>query len=467
MLRVLAIADDVVDAHVGGAVGVHDVRIGDLFAGFGSGEGLTDRLPFVAVKEFQQPELVSGGGGTGLEGDMHLGSGLDVAAAVEEPVVTRPGTGDAGALVGHVQRILLVAVGRGQVEGDIGDVAQALDRIDLARGRKGLRRIVDVIGADPPLDRVRDQGFILAPVLEGRDDQVAGRAGQAHRITGQDDLVKIDVREAERCRRIHDFDRGGRDGNLAADQRAADLDELHGLAVVGDDVIGHVRGVGIVDGAARPGAHLVHEEGGSPLEGGPGTVDRDLVAHGDFARTLDVDVGSAVRQDESGRGHGRDGGIHDLGNILVLEGEHLGHGQFGHTHVGVARLPDAQLSLPLDGCAAEDDLTPSGHVDDPADDVVAHADGDLHRSFSGHGAHRDPILVHIGHPGSVRIDVDNLVGGGHRFEIEELLGRQDGLGQLFDRLLLASAEDGRQGQESGQGTSDMMCDSHNLHRFNH
>ena len=208
-----------------------------------------------------------------------------------------------------------------------------------------------------------------------------------------------------------------------------------------DDVVRHVGRFGIIHGAGRKDVYLIYEEGRHTLEGGTGAVDRNTVTHGNLTRTLDIDVGSPVRQDKAGSRYGRDSGADDLGHILVIQGDDLGYGQFGNTHIGIAGLFDRKGPLPLDRGAAEDDLTLSGHVDNTADEIVGHADGNFHRSLAGHRGHRDPFLVYIGHPRAVRIDVDDLLRGGNRLEIQELLGRQDCLGQLLDRLLLASGQD--------------------------
>ena len=206
MLVVAAELDDLPDLGVRRTVGIRRHMVLHLIARFGRDLRRAGHLPFVAVQVFQEPVFHAPGGGAHLEGDLHLGAGQDGAAAVEEPVVVHPRTGDAGVARLDIQFVVAGCVGVLQVIGHILDVTDALDRVD-ARGilREGAAGIVQVL-ADGPPQRVRDQGLVLAFVLDGSGHQIARSPVDAHGVARQHHLVQVHGCETQVIDRVHHHD---------------------------------------------------------------------------------------------------------------------------------------------------------------------------------------------------------------------------------------------------------------------
>ena len=242
--------------------------IDNVLPGLIGRECLTGRTPLVSIQEFQNPEFMAGGRCTGLEGDMHFRTGFDGAIAVEEPVITGPRSGNTGTLVGNVQLVLLVAVGRGQVEGHILDVTQAFDRLYLTGSAPCGGGVIDSIHAHQELERIRDEGFILAAVFHGSHQH-----RRTHSIALEDYLVQVQRFQLQLIQRIQDGNlnilvhadilphQRGRQGNIFR----------YGEIIIGQDG-GDVLRFRIDHFTVRANLELIHDKGRGLVDGSLGTV---------------------------------------------------------------------------------------------------------------------------------------------------------------------------------------------------
>ena len=458
MLVVAAELDDLPDLGVRRTVGIRRHMVLHLIARFGRDLRRAGHLPLVAVQVFQEPVFHAPGGGAHLEGDLHLGAGQDGAAAVEEPVVVHPRTGDAGVARLDIQFVVAGCVGVLQVIGHILDVTDALDRVD-ARGilREGAAGIVQVL-ADGPPQRVRDQGLVLAFVLDGSGHQIARSPVDTDGITRQHHLVQVHGCETQVIDRVHHHDGSGPHFQGAVDHRPAQGDVGDGTALEGGELVGHVRGFGI---GHRPGGddgEFVHEEGRALVEGAFLTVQGDIVPDGDFPGALHIQVLAVLREDKAALGDGGHLRGRDLGHGLIVQGAYFLDRQFLDALVGVTLLLDGDASAAFHGTALEQDGTGTGKIDDAAGHVVGDRDGDFRRPAARHRGYLDPRIGGIGSPGPVRIDLDGLRRSVLGVESQDVLaGRhRPGFHLLFD----VPAAGGRQNREEAGSELEYIVEFH-------
>ncbi len=458
MFVVAAELDDLPDLGVRRTVGIRRHMVLHLIARFGRDLRRAGHLPLVAVQVFQEPVFHTPGGGAHLEGDLHLGAGQDGAAAVEEPVVVHPRTGDAGVARLDVQLVVAGCVGVLQVIRHILDVTDALDRVD-ARGilRESAAGVVQIL-ADGPPQRIRDQGLVLAFILDGSGHQIARSPVDAHGITREDDLMQVHSIQAEPVDRIHHYDSGLTHLQGAVDHRTPEGDVRNAAAREGGDVFRHVRCLGIVHRPGRDDFELVHDEGRALVEGTFLAVQEDHVPHFHVAGALHIQVLAVLREDKAALGD--DGHLRgrDLGHGLIVQGAYFLDRQFLDALVGVTLLLDGDASAAFHGTALEQDGTGTGKIDDAAGHVVGDRDGDFRRPAARHRGYLDPRIGGIGSPGPVRIDLDGLRRSVLGVESQDVLaGRhRPGFHLLFD----VPAAGGRQNREEAGSELEYIVEFH-------
>ena len=454
---VLTVLDRIIGLHVGRAVGVHGVRVLHFLAGFAGRKDFAGRTPLGAVQELQHPELVTGSGSTGFEGDTHLGSGLDGAVSIEEPVVTGPGAGNTGALVGDIQFVLFVVVRSGQVEGNILDVTQTVHRVYPAILGKAGGGVVDILHAHLELKRIRDEGFVSAIVGHSRKKQ-----GLTHIETGEGDLVQVQLTQFEGVQRskkreldilVHI--------DIGADKGSRQRHELRGSKVKAAKGSGDIRRRGIHDGRLRlDDSEFIQHKSSTLIEGILGSVEGNLVTKGD-ALSFHIEETALIGGDEAILRESDGLGLGHFGDILVFQITDLGQRVGLDAIVGITVLMDSNDGIALTGAALDGNLTVTGQVHHTACCIVGHGNHNIHGALSGCGRDGNPFVGHIHGPGTVRVDAERLLRGIDRSKLQIGVAGSHGTGFL-ELFLLATGEKGQAQRHQGC-RFEYMGHFHNIH----
>ena len=256
MLGVVVVGNGCTYLDIGRTVGSHLMGVSNGGTGLVGLVNIAGHLPVVTVIELELPELRVGSGYTALELDLNLGACLDFTVSLEEPEVSRPGTGDTRVVGRYISLELIVAViherallgssiplskevERRVAGRDIGNGSESLDGLESVLGSKGLCGVIEHTGSlctvtYSPNDRVRDEGFIKLNIRQLGDEEGRILLINAHIVTVSHNLVEVKGGEVEALRHKYEvkplvlF----RKTHLGAYQRTADCEIFGACSIV-------------------------------------------------------------------------------------------------------------------------------------------------------------------------------------------------------------------------------------------